>query len=95
MAATAAQRPPQAAHTLRTDTMDEDDFSARILGASTGAAKPLSLKSLLEQPVRFTPAQGKQEEDEIKYTPINVKVSKPHQVTHRRSSQPELTSRAS
>ncbi|BGO97356.1 Ubiquitin carboxyl-terminal hydrolase [Rhodotorula toruloides ATCC 204091] len=53
--------------------MDEDDFSARILGATAGAAKPLSLKSLLEQPVKFAPAQGKQQDDEIPYEPINVK----------------------
>lgn len=59
--------------------MDEDDFSARILGATAGAAKPLSLKSLLEQPVKFAPAQGKQQDDEIPYEPINVKVSRPSQ----------------
>ncbi|BGP22426.1 proteophosphoglycan ppg4 [Rhodotorula toruloides] len=53
--------------------MDEGDFSARILGASAGAARPLSLKSLLEQPVRFAPAQGRQQDDEIPYQPINVK----------------------
>ena len=81
---TSLARPPAAPHTLSLS----DSTSSELLngqGAKGGkgkmdynalaGSKPLTLSSLLENPVEFTRAKLQSREDEIPYKPINRKVS--------------------
>ncbi|GAA5865785.1 hypothetical protein JCM3774_003092 [Rhodotorula dairenensis] len=52
----------------------EADAASRTFASSLSAAKPLTLKSLLEEPVEFVDSRRKHDDDTIPYTPINVKL---------------------
>lgn len=65
----------QPIRTIRPEKMGrEPDVASRTFASSLQTAKPLTLKSLLEEPVEFVDSRRKTDEDAIPYTPINVKV---------------------
>lgn len=72
--ATVATRMPQAIHTVHPDRMEPDNDAERTFTKSLAAAKPLTLQSLLEQPVEFVDPRIKQDDDTVPYTPINLAV---------------------
>ncbi|BGP53425.1 hypothetical protein JCM8202v2_000984 [Rhodotorula sphaerocarpa] len=63
---------PQAIHTVHPDRMEPDNDAERTSTKSLAAAKPLTLQSLLEQPVEFVDPRIKQDDDTVPYTPINL-----------------------
>lgn len=73
--AAVATRMAQPIRTVHPEKMAlEQDAASRAFTNSLQAAKPLTLKSLLEEPVEFVDSRRKTDDDAIPYTPINVKV---------------------
>ncbi|TKA57108.1 hypothetical protein B0A53_01064 [Rhodotorula sp. CCFEE 5036] len=72
--AAVATRMAQPIRTVHPEKMAlEQDAASRAFTNSLQAAKPLTLKSLLEEPVEFVDSRRKTDDAAIPYTPINVK----------------------